>query len=126
MLKSVEEQIAELKTHFANSQITPGTDGTLFIEISGVTLPAGWNKPSTNLLLLVPPGYPTNRPNGFEADPDLRLANNNMPAGAGQSNHLGRTWLHFCWQPGQPWDNNKDTLWKHVAFAQRRFIDAVQ
>lgn len=127
MLKSVEEQLEELRQHSPNSQITRGPDGTVFVEVTGLELPAGWNKPSTNLLLLVPPGYPTNRPNGFEADPDLRLANNNnMPAGTGQSSHLGRPWLHFCWQPGQPWDNNKDALWKHVAFAIRRFVDAVQ
>src|SRR5688572_29790815 len=126
MLKSVEEQLAELQQHFPNSHITRSVEGTIFIEVAGLELPAGWSKSSTNLLLLVPPGYPTQRPNGFETDPDLRLANNNMPAGSGQSSHLGRSWLHFCWQPGQPWDNNKDALWKHVAFAIRRFVDAVQ
>jgi hypothetical protein len=126
MLPSVEEQLAELSQRFPNSSITRNSDGSVFVEVNGVPLPAGWSKPSTSLLLLVPPGYPTARPNGFEADADLRLQNNTMPAGTGQSSHLGRSWLHFCWQPGQPWNNEKDSLWKHIAFAIRRFVDALQ
>jgi len=126
MLKSVEEQIGELQQHFPNSTIARHPDGSIFVEVPDVHLPAGWSKASTSLLLLVPPGYPTARPNGFETDPDLRLQNGDMPAGTGQSSHLARSWLHFCWQPGQPWDNNRDSLWKHVAFAIRRFVDAVQ
>lgn len=126
MLPSVEEQIGELQKRFPNSNITKNPDGSFFVEVTGVQLPVGWSKVSTNLLLLVPPGYPTTRPNGFETDPDLRLQNNVMPAGTGQSSHLGRSWLHFCWQPGLPWDNNTDSLWKHVAFAIRRFVDQVQ
>ena len=124
MLKSVRDQLDELRTRYPSATITENPDGSFYVEIANVELrPGAFNKNATRLLLLVPPGYPTNRPNGFEADPDLKLTNNNAPAGTGQANHLGKPWLHFCWQPGQPWNNDRDALWKHVAFALRRFED---
>src|ERR1700730_19217654 len=110
MLPSVEEQLTELQQHYPNATVTRNADGSFFVRVSAVSLPQGWSKDSTDLLLLVPPGYPTARPNGFETDADLQLQNNSMPAGTGQSSHLGRAWLHFCWQPSQPWNNDRDTL----------------
>jgi hypothetical protein len=126
ILPSVEEQIAELQLRFPEATITHNADGSFFVNVKNLPLPEGWNKQSTSLLLQVPPAYPTARPNGFDTDADLRLQNGSIPAGTGGSNHLGQPWLHFCWQPNQPWDNNRDSLWKHIAFALRRFKDEVR
>jgi hypothetical protein len=45
-------------------------------------LPSGWNKQEVRVLVLIPPGYPATPPDNFYTDPDLRLANGQIPANA--------------------------------------------
>jgi len=70
-------------------------------------LSKGWNKPSTEVLLLVPPGYPATPPDNFYADSDLRLANGGQPGNTTPNHqHQNKPWLQFSyhvekadWQP---------------------------
>lgn len=125
MLKVLNDQIEELKQRFPEAQVTPNPDGSYFIQLDGFPLPPGWSKHDVTLMLVVPIGYPHTRPNGFEVDAELRLANGNVPSGYSQVNYGGKPWLHLCWQPGQPWITEKDGLWKHIAFAELRLQQLV-
>ena len=120
MLSSLQGQIDRVLEDYPDAQVTKQPDGSLHIEVSKVALPDGWNKAQTRVLVIVPIGYPTAKPDGLEADHDLRLANGDMPRGAGEKT-IGETkWLHFCWQPN-PWDHDRESLWRYIKFAESRF-----
>ena len=66
--------------------------------IPNYTLPAGWNKPSTAILILLDPGYPETPPDNFYADFDLRLANGVRAEGETDGpTHNERQWQTFSW-----------------------------
>ena len=61
------------------------------------SLPPGWSKRETAVLVLIPPGYPVTPPDNFFVDPDLRLANGGMPGNAGPETQAGKQWLRFSY-----------------------------
>lgn len=82
------------------------------IRISAVTLPIGWNKQSTHIILVAPQGYPFAKPDCFWADVDLRLANGNIPQNAQLNNPIPgvpESLLWFSWHV-DPWNPNRDDL----------------
>jgi Prokaryotic E2 family E len=63
-------------------------------------LPRGWNEPETQVLILIPPGYPQTPPDNFYADLDLRLAgegDRRAEGGTDGPTHEGRQWQQFSW-----------------------------
>lgn len=124
MLQAVEEQLKKLKEFYPSAKVTERMDGSIFIEVPDLPMPSGWDKQRITIYLNLPPGYPTAKPNGFETDADVCLADGRRPSsGCGQHAIDGRTYLHFCWQPGAPWANDPHELWKRVKFALMRFSD---
>lgn len=119
-LKSVEEMINKVKEYYKEVTVTFDPSGQIFIQVHGISLPHGWNKQKTDILVCLPQGFPTSKPNGFEADIDLKLGNGNPPQGGSPINVNGNQWLHFCWQP-QQWDHSKETIWRYLKFAESRF-----
>jgi hypothetical protein len=122
-LPIVQAQIDRAREEWPDLTATQQPGGNIAIEVPAVPTGPSWNMSTTPLLILLPPGYPeSGRPSGFKVHPDLRQ-NNGNPAGGGSADYGGRRWLHLCWQPSQPW-NERDTLWKHIKFAMRRFVEA--
>ena len=73
-----------------------GPDLTWFI-VPHWTLPAGWSKGQTNLLVLMPPGYSVTPPDNFYVDPDLRVASGSIPGSTSTESQAGRQWLRFSY-----------------------------
>ncbi len=126
MLKSIEEQIEMIRQIYPNVEVRNQPDGSIQLEIPSFKVPAGWIPDTIRIMIIIPPGYPTNRPNGFEASPELRLKDGNkVPSqGCGQHQVNGQPWLHFCWQP-QTWDHTRETLYRYLKFIERRFIEVL-
>jgi hypothetical protein len=125
MLPSVEEQISRLKARHPEAEVIERSDGSIFIKIPNLPLPPGWDKNEVTIYLNLPTGYPTAKPNGFETDLDLTMADGRRPtSGCGEHAIDGHQYLHFCWQPGSAWEAGPDELWKRVRFALMRFTDA--
>jgi len=124
LLKSIEEQIERVRQDYPNIEVRKQPDGSIQLEIPDFKLPPGWNTNKTRIMVIIPPGYPTNKPNGFEADVNLRLqSGNKIPTqGCGQHQVNGQPWLHFCWQP-KTWDHVRETLYRYLKFIERRFIE---
>jgi hypothetical protein len=96
----------------------------MLVTVPDLPMPPGWNKDRATVHLLLPPGYPTAKPNGFETDTGILLASGQKPtAGYGEHAIDGIAYSHFCWQPGVPWENDPHDLWKRVKFALRRFAE---
>src|SRR6266536_6677073 len=81
-----------------------GLDWILFRSIP---MGAGWNRPTTELLGLIPPAYPLVAPDNFFVREGLRTAEGHLPGGyfEGQVSVLGPGWGQFSlhaleWRPG--------------------------
>lgn len=126
VLKTVEEQIERVRQVYPNIEVRKQSDGSIHLEISDFKVPDGWSPDRIRIMVVIPTGYPTNRPNGFEADINLRLQDGNkMPTqGCGQHQINGQPWVHFCWQP-KVWDHTRETLHRYIKFIERRFVEIV-
>jgi len=122
-LPLVEEQLRRLRETYSQAEIVERPDGSILINVRDLPLPRAWNRERITVSLLLPPGYPTAKPNGFEADRDVALASGQKPPGYGEHAIDGRMYAHFCWQPQPPWGNDPNELWKRVKFALMRFSD---
>lgn len=124
MIPSVQAQIERVLEDFPDAKVTEQPDGSFHLEVLKVPLPDGWSKSHTRILVIIPVGYPTNKPGGFFADNDLRLQNGDMPKGAGQNNLSGTPWLSFCWSP-TTWNQDRETLWRYIKFVESRFQERI-
>jgi hypothetical protein len=77
-----------------------------WLMIRQFPLPPGWNRPVTELLILIPPGYPLCPPDNFFVREGLRTVSGALPNGyfEGQA-VLGPGWGQFSfhvqeWRPG--------------------------
>lgn len=123
LLATVEAQLERLHLDYPTAEMRPQPDGSIHVLLPEISTGSDWSPPTVRLLIILPPGYPENRPNGFEASPDLRLASGNQPSGSGAQAVAGEQWLHFCWQPAS-WDHTRENLWRYAKFCQQRFAEA--
>ncbi len=123
----VDDHFAQLQTlanheYFEGATLSPISNGTYLVTLTGFALPAGWNKPRTNVYFLVPVGYPVARPDTFWTDPGLAPATGGVPMSTGNNQPPGvpPNLLWFSWHPGA-WNPNHDNLVNYVSLISRRF-----
>lgn len=117
-------QLGRLREVYPTVVVQSRADGSMLITVPNVPLPLGSEPAAAEILMVLPAGYPTAKPSGFETLRELKLPGGISPS-AGRGEHVvdGRTLAHFCWQPSQQWENDENELWKRVKFALRRFSD---
>lgn len=72
--------------------------------VKAVPLPNGWNRPTTETLIVIPPGYPLTPPDNFFVRNGLRLANGSPPANFAENQSvLGDSWAQFSFH-AQSWN----------------------
>lgn len=95
--------------------------GFIIFVMKGYTLPPGYNKASTGVLIKIPLSYPNGKLDMFWTDPDLRLQDSNGQAATSVETILGKQWLRFSWHP-QKWNPGSDNLLTFFQFINRRLI----
>jgi len=111
----VEEQLMLLQAICPGASATRLPSGANLITIPSAPLPAGWNRATTSIHFLTPPGYPAAQPDCFWVEPgQMRLVNGGTPQGSNDSNPIPElapprqlTW--FSWHV-QSWNPNRDSL----------------
>ena len=99
-------------------QIEYDETGLGWFRIRNFRLPPGWNRETTDLLVMLPPGHPATPPRCFYVQPGLRLASN--AAAKGDSNE--RAHLH-----GEEWTRfGCDTKEWHPSFSLETFMGAIE
>ena len=110
---SLERRLLEidlLRKRYGNVEHGANIDWLLF---KSFTLPHGWNRENTELLIIIPPGYPITPPDNFYVLNGLR----SIVDGAAQvpSNYsenqtiLGGSWAQFSYH-AQIWNPAGDSL----------------
>ncbi len=123
-----ELHVERLRAREPDLQLQVLPDGSKLICIPQVALPAGWNKPSTSVHLVAPPGYPFAQPDCFWADPDLRLSSGALPQNAALGNPIphrpGLPALWFSWHL-QGWNAARDDLLTWLTVIRERLAQPV-
>lgn len=126
------EELTELKKRFRVEALEE--DAFIDIVIFDFPTSALYNSQSTRVLIRVPRAYPDGGLDMFWTDPELRLIDGAIPAGADQVESYpatgavpelaGKNWRRFSWhpQPGTPsrWNPSVDNLISYTEFIRRR------
>jgi hypothetical protein len=91
----------------------------------GYPLPRGYNKPASDLLLMLPLSYRNGKPDMFWVEPGVVLANGAVPRSAEQvESHLNRQWRRFSWHMAS-WNPAVDDLRTYLEFVNSRLAKGV-
>ena len=120
----LDEQFGQLKNAFPAAQLEPKPDGSAVIRLPAVALPNGWSVAATDVLFVVPVGYPVAKPDTFWADERLRLAGGAMPSNTSMNANYGgnQQMLWFSFHPNT-WNPQLDNLLTYAKLIRRRFAD---
>ena len=90
-------------------RIEHGADLDWF-RIGDFPLPQGWNRKSTDILVIVPPAYPATPPDNFFVTPGLCTASGAPPGNYSENQSvLGVTWAQFSFH-ADGWSPTDDPL----------------
>jgi hypothetical protein len=94
----VQKEIELLKTKFPNLEFKEERNRTIII-FHDYPLPPGWPTKTTNLAIVIPPGYPITPPDNFYVQPPILTASGATPGSYnldGTSNGMpGWAWFSF-------------------------------
>jgi hypothetical protein len=117
-----KEEIKLLRKRYGELEHGPNLDWVLF---KAFPLPPRWNREHTELLTLIPAGYPTTPPENFYVRDGLRLANGNSPGNYSEGQSvLGSRWAQFShhpkvWEPA-PAPRDGDNLVTFMLMVEQR------
>lgn len=118
-----EEQVDRLRQDFPDSVVRSLPDGGWWVEIGNVPTAPGWSSSTTRIAVLVPPNFPTGKPDGFWLDPELKAATGREPGNrSAAESREGKPWAKICWQVSN-WDPARETLRRYVKAMLRRFVE---
>jgi hypothetical protein len=125
LLPSVQAEIEEVISTFPDARLHRGPGNDLWLEIPGTVLPAGkgWNQTATDVLVPVPPAYPSAKPPNFFIRPGLARGGGAV-GGMGGPQAVGVApgqWCSMCWSPAA---EGRSSLLACVRFAISRFQEA--
>lgn len=119
------QEIELLRKKYGAVDHGPNLDWVLF---RAFPLPAGWNAQFTELLILIPPGYPTTPPDNFYVRNGLKLLGGALPGNYSENqNVLGNSWGQFSfhvqsWNPSFDFEMG-DSLRTFIVGVERRLAE---
>lgn len=123
----IDQQFKKLQAEFPSATLTAVPSGGHLIEIPDYALPAGWNRASSTVIFLAPPGYPAAQPDCFWVEPGaLRLHDGGTPQATNDTNPVpgvGQRGTWFSWHL-QTWNPNTDSLLTYVNVITQRLFPA--
>ncbi len=119
-------EVELLRQQYSLVEHGPNLDWLMFKHFP---LPPGWDRGSTDILVLIPPGYPETPPDNFYVPNGLRLQSGAVPGNFAEGQEvLGASWAQFSyhaktWIPTPDlW--NGDMLVTFMAAIERRLREA--
>jgi hypothetical protein len=112
MLERRQRELELVRTEYGDIEVGSNLD---WVIIKKWPLPAGWNKTETQVLVLIPPGYPVTPPDNFYTDNDLRLASGGQPSNSSVNvSQIDKPWLQFSHHvESEDWKPHADLLQGH-------------
>lgn len=100
------------------------SDGKAGIVIRGFPVPPGYTLPRSDLMIIVPSGYPGTPLDMFYFRPPLAKSSSASIGNVVDENHFGCSWQrwsrHYQWIPGE------DNLVRHLEFVVRQLQQEIR
>lgn len=94
----IEQQLNSLREHTGYVVEFVEADGLRNIVVKNYSLPPGYTKTSSDLLVRLDAAYPNSKPDMFWLEFDVLLASGAVPKSAEEIlDALGRKWRRFSW-----------------------------
>jgi hypothetical protein len=111
MLERRQREFELIKQRYGEVEVAPDLT---WIVIRRFPLPEGWSKTQTDLLVLLPAGYPTTPPDNFYTDHDLKLATGAAIGNSSENVSVnGRVTRQFSFHIEADWRPHADLLQGH-------------
>lgn len=109
MLDRRLEEIKLLEKEYGELEYDPEIAWILFKKFK---VPSGWNKNVIELLIIIPPAYPSTAPDNFYVPLDFRLDNNQLGDCHTESpvNLIERQWGQFSYHLDGEWHPSSNIL----------------
>jgi hypothetical protein len=121
--EQIEKEIEDLRKEAYLIDLIEA-DGFANIVFHNFTLPAGYSKTITTLLIKLPMSYPNGSPDMFWTDEDLILKDGRTPRNADViETALQKKWRRFSWHP-RSWNPGADNLHTYLEFVNSGLIKA--
>lgn len=125
MIVRRRQEIDLLRSKYGELEVGPNYDYVLFKQFK---LPEGWASDYTELLVIVPSGYPITPPDNFYVPQGFRLNTGAQPSNYSEGqNHLGRQWGAFSvhirtetWSPSSDLLNGSNLLTFIITVVEKR------
>lgn len=103
------KEIELLREKYGELEHGPNLEWIIFQDFK---IPKGWNRDSTEILILIPPGYPVTPPDNFYVPIGFRLKSGTMPQSYSEGqHHLSRDWGVFSVHvQKETWSPSSDIL----------------
>lgn len=88
--------------------------GKFGLVIGNFIVPQGYDKRMTNLMILIPSGYPAAPLDMFYLDPPLTKQNGQLPNSLASEQHFGTNWQR--WSRHYEWRVGEDSIVRHIEF----------
>ena len=94
--------------------------GFVTVVVRDFPMPAGLEPATSDLLLLLPPGFPDAGPDMFWLDPPVQVAGGSaVPGTDGRGTYVGRVWQRWSRHIGNAWRPGIDQLATYLAYVRR-------
>jgi len=106
MKERILQEIELLQKIYGGVECGPNVEWILFKEFK---LPSGWNKDVTELLILIPPGYPATPPDNFYTSTGLKTSAGAQPGSYSEPvPQIGKQWGQFSYHLDGEWHPASD------------------
>lgn len=124
-----KEEIELLRKDYGEIEIGPNLDWIIFKHFK---LPKGWNREQTEILIIIPPGYPVTPPDNFYVPIGFKLESGAMPQSYSESQtHVGKQWGVFSvhiqketWSPSSDILSGNNLLTYMIVVVEKRLKEA--
>ena len=106
MTERIAQELELVRRTFGELEHSPGGN---WVIIKHLKLPPGWNMSETELLFLIPSGFPLVPPDNFYVHNGLCLASGSEPGSSTKDQtQAGRAWRMFSWHLDDEWKSHAD------------------
>lgn len=99
-----DEETEYLEANYSDYRLQPSDGAKSGVIIPDFALPVGYTAEKSDLLIVIPQGYPGTQLDMFYFDPPLAKQNGNGIGALASESHFERNWQrwsrHYTWEPG--------------------------
>ena len=112
------EEKEYLNANYPGWEMLPWENGKVGVLIADFPLPSGYTANNSNMMVVIPEGYPGTPLDMFHFDPPLSKADGSGIAKLTSDSHFGQTWQGWSRHYQHPWEPGIHSIISHLEFVK--------